>query len=410
MDKKTFCAAPWFQIRTSSQGYYRSCCVMQCDKTEFAGKTDYQYPHNTLDEWMDSDYLNHVKTNLANGIQIPECNRCWVKEKYNETSLRQIINDSFYNTKFDWIEYYFNKKNILDKAPLVGADIKLDNTCNYACIMCNPMDSSKVWHIWDKNKHNKFVRQVTDNEPDYLDNVKLIYKEKNNYDLLVNIINKKPKYIKLLGGEPLLDKKMFSILESVDHKISKNITLIFITNGSVNLVQTSERLEHFKDVQFAISLEGVGAVQDYLRRGSTWKDVEQHILEYQQKNPRAVHVHYTLQALSIFHFADLAEWCNKHHIPLNFGLLSNPPYLSIEAIPPDLKKIIHARLKHCVFKSSIDTDNDVDQNSNIAQMIIDSNYNDGLLKNLQEFVQWYDPDLNYKKILPEWTQYFEVDI
>jgi hypothetical protein len=405
MDKKTFCAAPWFQVRTSSSGELTSCCVMRTNKTSFAGKTNYRWPENTVEDWLNSDYLQYVRQALNNGEQIPECDLCWIKEKYNQTSLRQIINDYFTNKEknIDWLDYYFSKKTDYNSELLVSADIKLDNTCNFACIMCIPEDSSKIWHIWNNNQDNKFVKAGLDQNPNRLEDIKLIYREKDNYRLLQNIVLQRPKLLKILGGEPLLDKKMFKILEQVPLDISKKINLNFVTNGSVNLSESAERLSHFKSVTFGVSLEGIGDVQDYLRRGSDWQSIEQNILSYQGH----VYIAYTLQALSVYYAHELFAWCNKNNMPINFGILKNPAYLSLDAIPTDLKQTIYDNLKQAKIEFVKDLDNDVTQESKtLADLILNSSYKPELLADLREFVNWYDPNGKHSQIFPEWQPYF----
>ena len=408
MNRDTFCAAPWFQHRITTNGQLKSCCVMQPEKTEFTGKHDYTYPHNTTTEWHNSDYIKYVRESLHNGVKIPECDKCWAIEKSNKkNSLRQNINDYFSGNSMgiDWYSVYFKDKKDYNSDLLLSADIQFDNNCNFACIMCNPHDSSKIWNIWSKNKNNKFVKEVLDKDPDYLDNVKLIYREKNNYGLLQQILSKTPKFLKILGGEPLLDKNLLEILKSLPESKSKKINLIVVTNGSLSLIDFAKKLQHFKSIQFVVSLEGIGRVQDYLRRGSNWEVIKKNILDYKISSQDNVYITYTLQALSVFHLPDLLAWCNDENLLINFAVLYNPDYLSLSAIPDDLKEAIYNKMKHTNVRFSVDFDSEFSENDDIAKMVLSSNHDPELTKKLAEFIQWYDADNQWQSVLPEWKEY-----
>ena len=162
----TFCVAPWFQIRNGNNTSKKVCCHID-NKT----RTD-------LDVWehLNNDQNIRLKKNLHAGIKDSACTKCWQNEENNVISLRQKLNGALLHNKQDiknsWIQSYFNHKNSWESNKLLMADIKIGNTCNYACIMCVPEDSSLIYNFWQKNKQNEFVQDVLDKDPKYLDRVK----------------------------------------------------------------------------------------------------------------------------------------------------------------------------------------------------------------------------------------------
>ena len=79
--KNTFCSAPWFQARIDWDGAYRPCCELSESASEFAGRTRYSLADTTVNEWMSGDYSQYLRKELSLGNQLPECSKCWQKEK-----------------------------------------------------------------------------------------------------------------------------------------------------------------------------------------------------------------------------------------------------------------------------------------------------------------------------------------
>ena len=95
--------------------------------------------------------------------------------------------------------------------------------------------------------------------PEYLQKIKKYGYKNQNYKKYVESIlsNKKLKYLKLLGGEPLLDKHLLKELKSLPETQKKNLSLYIVTNGSKDLVAIKEYLGNFKSIMFTISLVGI---------------------------------------------------------------------------------------------------------------------------------------------------------
>lgn len=411
VDHKTFCAAPWFQIRNSSKGQFIPCCEIDTNRSSFSGKKSFGWPNDSINDYLNSDYSKYLKEKLTTGTKLPECNRCWSMEKNNQVSLRQKINDDITRSQpfgKSWLKAYFDKKHDHTHDLLTSADIKLTNICNFSCLMCNPADSSQIYRSWEKQKNNYFVAKVLDKDPTYFEDIKYIYKEKQSYQLLRDVISNGVKYIKLLGGEPLIDEPALQILEQVPLDKKEKITLFFVTNGSINLSSITQRLEGYKDVLFSISLEGIGPVQDFVRQNSNWQNIENNIDEYISKyGTTKLGIAHTIQALTLFHFDKLYNWCEKKSIRISIAILHDPDYLSLECIPTNLKKQIVKKLKgitpignlhiflstHSVNVESLD------------KILEDVKFNNKKLQELKKFLEWVDSEQKWKHILPEWLPY-----
>lgn len=409
LDKNTFCVAPWFQIRQNIDGTFKSCCAIRHDQSEFDGQKKFL----SLQDWLASDYLKYLKQNLTSGNFLPECSACWNKENAGLKSVRNFLNDTITeNRPLDqsWIQFYFKNKKDFEHDLLVSADIKTSNVCNFSCAMCIPNDSSKIHAVWKKSQNHPLVQEVISHHQNYFEEIDLIYRDGKSYQLLKEVLENKPKNLKLLGGEPLLDSVLLQILDDYNHKSFTN--LIFITNGSVDLTKVCVRLKEFKSVNFVISLEGIGDVQDYIRKGSNWKYIESNIESYISIfGTENLSVTHTLQCLTLLHLPDLVEWTYKKNISLAVSMLVNPDYLSLNVIPPELFRSVSNVFKQQEFTIQSSNQEEMIETVTLSKLakLFEKNYkhNSELVSKLKMFVDWYDPDQKWKHILPEWLPYLD---
>lgn len=401
-NSSTFCVAPWFFIRNTQQSEYRVCCYIEPNESKFAGRKEFTFPQHSPEDYLNSEYATYLRQNLVEGNRLPECRRCWEKEQTNGTSFRQGLLDTItQNQSADldktWLGIYFKHKKDFKHDLLYGADVKLTNVCNFQCAMCDPSDSSQIYSSWIRDQDHPWIKTQMEKDPGFIPLVRETYKNRTNHDLLIQLLQKKPKYIKLLGGEPLLDAKMFSILDQVPIEQKQKTNLLFVTNGSVDLLDTKSRLRDFRDVHFVVSLESIGPVQDYVRRGSDWSQIEANIDRWLRNMSSAnLAVHATAQALTVLHLPRLIEWCRQKQIYLEIDILDNPVHMNLSAIPDELKNTILAY---------INTKENCASTAFIAQSLIQCQHDDDTTKSLSQFLEWYDPSGEWKKLFPEWIDY-----
>jgi organic radical activating enzyme len=407
--KKTFCSAPWFSVRNHTDGKFMVCCNIDHDKTQYSGRTDYSLNSDLLTTWLNSDYVQYLRQQLTAGNPLPECSSCWKKEEYNQVSLRQVINNTVTNNNNNldksWVASFIKHKQDYRNDLLVTADVRCSNLCNFACAMCNPGSSSKIYTIWKKNQQHTLVKAKLSEDPDYLTRIRSEFKKNNNYQHLRQILEQQPKQIKLLGGEPLLDQTLIDELLAADHSKSTNIDLVFITNGSQDLVETHKKLSHFKSVSFVVSLEGIDQLQDYVRRGSNWATIDANISRYVDcYGTSNIYIHHTLQALTISKLVDLLEWSSQRDISISLEVLVEPDYLSLSAVPTEIIEqavvdILKTSIKLAVSPHVTESHINIDS---LIKLIQSCKFDQTLHEKLKIFLNWYDAKQEWKTILPEW--------
>jgi hypothetical protein len=141
---------------------------------------------------------------------------------------------------------------------------------------------------------------------------------------------------------------------------------------------------------FTVSLEGIGAVQDWARKGSNWSSIEQNIERYLEQIQQPLTVSYTQQAMTLAHYADLATWCAERSIKMEHQTVHDPDYFSLAAMPPLVRDLAMLNLQ--VIKPVFVKD------------IQQTEHRPELLEPLRVFLEFYDPSEQWREIFPEWRQ------
>jgi len=327
---------------------------------------------NDLDDYFNSDYRQYVINALDKGVKIPECDICWSKEKTNLPSVRQEKNSNLLGDKkltSSWINLLSKKQQI---SPLLFADLKFSNVCNYTCAMCNPRDSTKIYSQWTLKPDAQHIKEFLANNPNYMYRVKN-YTKNTRHSLLEDILKQDIKILSITGGEPLLDERILQILSELETSKKSKISLTFVTNGSIDLISTVNKLGKFKYIKFIISIEGINKLNDYVRIGSDWNFLSNNIINA-QKNNIAVSVHTIIQSLSLHKLYETIEWCTKNNLEQEFVYLEYPYQLSCNMLP-------NSYIEDIICKLPVE----------IANYIRD-NYIDcsNQIEKLKNFIDWHE--------------------
>jgi sulfatase maturation enzyme AslB (radical SAM superfamily) len=147
--------------------------------------------------------------------------------------------------------------------------------------------------------------------------------------------------INITGGEPFMIPEVVSMLDRLV-QVKDTIVLSFNTNMTLLSDQLLERLKQFCNLEICVSLEGIGAHNDYLRYPSNWSKIESNIQKLKQQVPQAhVSVNHTFQHASAYSLPNLAQYCQQNSISLHMTLVQGDAYLGLESVPPrDLARLI----------------------------------------------------------------------
>lgn len=266
-----FCALPFVQYSTYNGGRYRLCCMAR--EPGDIGKDHVMQEELGISGTWNHDYIKDIRERMASGEWQPECVECEHLERNGIMSSRQWENHLWRDYIDDVVEKAREDDWNIDSP--MQFDFRLGNMCNLQCQMCNKEAS----HLVSVERRQMIDSGLgLENHGDWMED---------------NIANKKEallqpgiewesfermlpyaKKIKMIGGEPTVSPDMFKLLDmATELGYAKNIELSFYTNITNMQDKWLKQLGQFKKVIVNCSLEGTGAMNDYLRPPSKWSSV-----------------------------------------------------------------------------------------------------------------------------------------
>ena len=208
-------------------------------------------PANVVD-FLNNEYLVSLRNEISTGQLPTACSSCKNAESAGLTSRRQGSNSWYKDHNLDNV-----------KVELIRMDYWTGDTCNLACVICGPHNSS-VWKQelglpieLQKSTANQFWKTID----------------------LSNI-----QFIHFNGGEPLLSKEHVKLLQAIEHK--NQVHLNYNTNGTI--LPNEELLNlwgHFKLVQLDFSIDDIGERFEYQRFPAKWVQVTDNLQWYIDNAP-----------------------------------------------------------------------------------------------------------------------------
>ena len=343
-----FCALPFVQYSTYNHGRYRLCCMAKEPAEEL------NQNHLSMEQIWNSDYMKQVRRDMLAGKWSPECTECDHLERNGIGSSRQWENQK-------WQEYTATLDENVSSP--VQFDFRLGNMCNLHCQMCNKdashlvsVERAKIKEKYGAPVQHEDWERVTANKKEALLQPGIDW---NTFEPMIP----HAREIKMIGGEPTVFPDMFRLLDyCTENDYAKNIELSFYTNITNMQDRWLEQLGQFKRVVVNCSLEGMGAMNDYLRPPSKWDSVWKNFTKLRDfastKAGKRIKVRVTTvnQITNALHLPDFFEMLHDYQITQKrgIGLSSNqliePAYYSMQHAPDWLKKEQKRKIKKLLHK------------------------------------------------------------
>lgn len=349
-NSKTFCILPWIHVATLTDGTAQLCCLSDGNSNNLNNET--------LEDYWNSDYLKSVRKKKLNNEQVKECNRCYKEEEFGYKSHRIVENKLWQERLKEEFENRINNTNEDGGIPdsPISIDLRLSNTCNLQCIMCQPRESSR----WIKLAEQiaEFTNDVDlKNEWNYkrnIDTTKFDWYKKEQFWESMRFMIPDIQEIILGGGEPLLiDHHVNFLQECVNEGFANQIYVRYHTNATIFNKKLTEIWKHFKTVELCVSLDGISDLAEYVRFPSKWKQIEENIKQFDQLPENVIlKFNYSVHALNIHGIVDFINWIeesnfnkrnkisNKFQIFAHPSCVNHPEYLHVSNLPNELKKTI----------------------------------------------------------------------
>ena len=261
--------APWTHTYLSPQTERRLCCASREPAQSFTQYIDTaegsnEYNPQTLDEYWNSERVRSVRRQMLNNEVPAECVVCD----------KRLLNHDVYR---DYFTHLFKHKwdDVIASTDATGAttmkpiswDYRFSNLCNFKCRMCGPMLSSS-WET-EARKEGKIEPWM---ETKVKSTIAKFQKDQVEKEFSEAVEEHRIEEIYWVGGEPLMYeqhwKYMQRIIELGDGPglyARYNTNLSRVDYKGINLY--SDLLDNIRDWQVCASIDGTGAVGEYIRSG-----------------------------------------------------------------------------------------------------------------------------------------------
>lgn len=435
-----FCLAKWTQVTLHlGTGMTHSCHHPSPHKIPLREiKNDPSALHNTR-------HKKRRRKEMLTGKRPKECTFCW-----NVEDNSNAFSDRTFKSSEPWSLDQMEKikaSNWRDNYNPRYVEVSFGNTCNFACAYCGPQYSSK-W-VEEIEKHGPYdAADKLFNDIEQLkqkDQFPYLQTEKNPYidafwewwpDLYPDLHT-----FRITGGEPLLSKNTWKVLEYIrdNPTINPNISLAINTNLGVpdklidRLIELGKDLTENGKVRELIlftSVEAEGKQAEYTRHGldynQFWTNVDKILFELPFVT---ITIMAAFNALSVFTYGDLIEkvmkYKKKYHneyrywgeaLQLDTSYIRWPSHLSVNILEDEHKELILEAAKKAMYYGSTYTGapgfSDV-QIQKIKRTYDytknDTSFNkDKFRKEFVRFVDQYDErrGTNFQEAFPELKEFY----
>ena len=245
-ENKSFCIHPWIlQIQENGR-------MVLCPRSSV--KISDKKPSDI--NWHTDPGYKKVRQAMIEGKQLHDhCKVCYDYEAKGIESYRQFETKEWANRLR--LESVIDLTNI--KKPYFF-DVRLSNKCNLMCRSCNP-DFSNL--IEKELKEFKITHPTVPVRS---------YKYSNLAHIDINELTKMHR-VYLTGGEPTVMQEVYDWMQECIDKNKTNFDFTLGTNGQRINKKFLNLTKYFTNLNFSVSLDGFGIINDYWRWGSKFETV-----------------------------------------------------------------------------------------------------------------------------------------
>lgn len=352
-----FCTIPFTQVYSELDGKYKACCFGAPSNKHWVGNT-------TLKDWMEnSSYMNSIRKEMLDpnsdhkSVDII-CKRCRDDEnRYGRSRrtncLKIHTNDNEFWDKIEKnVQLYQKSGTWTFDERICEVQLKIfGSECNLDCYMCMHANSTTRQQVATKGDvWNDAVFGTRDQgQKDYIDWV-MKDKTKGQVEQIVELA---PyiRSIKVIGGEPLIMKKHYEMLDAlIETGHAKDIRIKYQTNltktakGKHNIFNY---IPQFKHVAMVASVDGIGKTIEYMRRRTDWNEVVENIEHCKKFDNVVVDFNGLVSFLSVMRFYEVIDWCKENPVidQLNWAMVETPKHFRAENLPDPIKEKLIPKYK-----------------------------------------------------------------
>ena len=292
----------------------------------------------TIDQWVSSQELASLQSNIHNNQIDPGCQYCINGEQQDGTSTRLgAIADYGAIVMVTDIDY---------------VDYRSSNICNFRCRSCDPFYSNGIAQEAKRFPElqkfypvpqNKTAPTQTQDKQWILDNLHRI------------------KRLMFTGGEPTRISEVREIIECIRLSGNKDISIMITSNASFTDPYWFEITETMPNIHWTLSVDSVGTAAEIIRDGTDWSVVSDTVERMFDIAP-SVNIGTVVTNLNLMQLDLLFCWANnlkdkyahRHNGRTQFIEVCNwPLYLSPYNWPNDRKNTVITFLETLCHQSGL---------------------------------------------------------
>jgi len=310
-----FCPMPWSGMMYNFNGEVKNCI-------RSAGKLGNIKEQPIQQILIDNNQprQNHI----VNQQPVATCHTCYDLEGSNKGF--DIISDRVFYIRE--LKHTPTSLYTPGNFNLQAIDVRWTNLCNFACVYCGPMFSSKWASELKVVQHGPTTEQI-DQFKQYV------------FEHAAQL-----KHVYLAGGEPLLMKENLELLMLLK-KVNPSVNLRINTNLSKVDTRVFDLVCGFENVHWTVSVETVEQEFEYIRYGSSWTDFQENLTTIKMLDHKISFnmLHFLLNYQSIFDCVDYLKTLGFHNNSFIIGALLDPEYLNVRHLPDHVLHLLKNTLE-----------------------------------------------------------------
>ena len=325
------CLAPFVN------SFYSTCGVVDPDQTVanfvrpcsvIQAGPEWNVQDSNITATRNTRVWQNLRQSFLDGHMPMSCGTCINAERAGASSPRQL-NNAYLFEHLD-IDILAEVKRIVDAELIADSIYTLDympsNYCNYACVMCYSGASSQRY-TFDISQGRAIKYEINPVDLDFFDVIRDV------------------KILGFTGGETILQPEVNRLIDyAIEQGLAGDMIITILTNASNFPDRLVEKFRQFKRVLYTVSIDGVGAVIEYQRRGARWATIVENVAKIQASPVHPV-INHVVTAVNILGAMDFVDWCYANN--LKYISISHvfQEHLGIAALPPELKELAIERLQ-----------------------------------------------------------------
>ena len=307
----TMCSAFWKHTNIRSGNNIFPCCRFKYPVAKFDGD---------VEKILHLPVYEQLRHDSANGIPIKGCAKCYQEDKQGKEILPNEVQAGA-STRQEFNEHYTT-----DTVQLEYLEAGFDNICNLMCVMCSGVYSNKWANAENPNVSPKLNIKDTDEFVNIPDTI---------------------THVEFLGGEPFMTNRHKTFIQKL--KDPSKVSVVYNTNATFMLDNTTiELLKQCKEVFFYVSIDAYGELNDKVREGSKWEDIEAFLVQLKELNFK-FQIHSVLHSDNWQGFTELETWIEENKYNWRIMACTYPPQLD----PASLEQVDRTKLINIINESQI---------------------------------------------------------